>query len=1615
MRSVKFLFSLTFLFGNFYLLLAQNVLKHAEQNLTSFNNLKVYERQDIIEKITHQHFQSNPDYGICINDSTSWYELIEKRTATTRVFISPLHDSIYEYSAQPINFFKDGWWRFIDPRIRPSQNGWSAMHQEFPTFLNEDGSTQLSLGENQKLKFNFNSTINGKNISMNDFTVGDDGMLIHSAVTGIDKKILFRQNEIETDYIIQNKNAITNSDLIISEEIILPEGFTLERDFSFGEQIGENWMGELVVRDKKGNEQARFRTPVFYDSNKDASQKENSFLVGSYHLIQRDGKNSLEIIVPANWLNDASRVFPITIDPIVTGPTTTWAGGTIPSCTFPTGSNATINVTIPAAVTVSNVYVTSSYYANPATATWESDGYMWFTSLCGRDPANPAFYWTVAPPGGNVSGYAYLLNQDMHQTLACCFAPSCAAQTFALVMHLTRTFGAGGCNALYIYYNPATAYTFHAYVVGNTINATNAQWSVSPGTVCANNCNLTLTASTNYGIPPYTISHPWAAASANFGSYNAAGNPCTSGGNTSITLTIPGCPTTCGVVNSLSVPAPTITDACGNVVAGLTPKFVTVNPVPVATATPATQTVCSGDPVNIALSSCVLATNYSWNGSNGTSGVGSIATSLANAVCPSVTVTYTITPSTATCTGPTATAQVTVVPIPTSSFTVNPNSVCENQPVTITYTGTSCAGAIFNWNFNGATVISGTGQGPYTISWSIAGAQSVSLQVTQGACNSTTTTNNVTVNASPVVTINPNPAIICPGQNVILTASGATTYDWAPNTNLSASTGASVTASPVVDMTYTVTGTANGCTGTATVTVTITPLNGITCTPSSATICSGQNVLLTAGGATTYTWAPNINLSASTGTVVTASPTTTTTYTLTGTLNGCTGTTTVVITVNALSTVTSTPSAASICVGDNVVLTAGGAATYTWSPAAGLSQTTGSSVTASPVVTTTYILTGTNAAGCVGADTSIVTVNPLPIVTVNPAAPSICAGANVQLTASGASTYAWNPINALSNPSISNPVATPAATITYTVTGTSAQNCTASATVVVTVNPLPVVSFIGLTAVNCSSASPNNLVGNPAGGTYSGTGIVGNTFDPSVAGIGGPYVITYSYTDANGCSNTTTQNAFVVAGASITVSAVSNSICAGSSTTLTASGGLTYSWSPAAGLNTTTSASVTASPVAAITYSVVGIDINGCSGTATVSLTVNPLPIVTATGDNICAGQQGNISASGASSYIWGPNVALSSNVISNPIATPNVTTTYTVSGTDANGCVNTATAAVNVFPVPVVTVNPASSLFCAGQSVNLTASGALNYLWSPGTGLNTINGANVTATPGTTTVYTVIGTDANGCASSVDVTLTFDPVPVASFDLFPDEGCEPLTVSFQNTSSNGVTAIWQFGDGTTGAGNNTSHIYNAGTYDVLLITANASGCTDSSFAGAAVNVLASPTAYFNMDPPAPGHLPYSDNLFNFLNTSMGASTYSWDFGDNNYDTSFNTTHSYTEQGDYYVVLTAIADNGCTDTARSPLIMLDGEPKPWIPSAFTPNNDGTNDLFKIYGIAIGVVDFRVYDRWGEMVFQTTDPKVGWDGTFLGLNSSTDVYVYEARIKMLSGKKYLLKGDVTLIR
>ncbi|MFN7014084.1 MAG: choice-of-anchor L domain-containing protein, partial [Bacteroidia bacterium] len=330
-----------------------------------------------------------------------------------------------------------------------------------------------------------------------------------------------------------------------------------------------------------------------------------------------------------------------------------------------------------------------------------------------------------------------------------------------------------------------------------------------------------------------------------------------------------------------------------------------------------------------------------------------------------------------------------------------------------------------------------------------------------------------------VLTVAPTNSTICQGQSVTLTATGGTGHTWSPATGLSATTGTTVTATPNITTTYTVTANTSCGTSTAQATINVNPTP--TVTVNNPTICSGQSVTLTAtpsatGG--TYAWSTGATTQS-----ITVSPTSTTTYTVIYTLNGCAslpvtatvtvnppiiptinpagpfcvndaainltasvaggtwsgpgitnattgtfnpatagvgnhtityttappcgGTTTSVITVNPIPTVTVTPATSNICIGASVNLTAAGASTYTWSPPNGLSATIGASVTANPTTTTTYSITGTSAAGCINTATATVNVNPLPVVSVTPANPTICVGQSTILTASGANAYTW--------------------------------------------------------------------------------------------------------------------------------------------------------------------------------------------------------------------------------------------------------------------------------------------------------------------------------------------------------------------------------------------------------------------------------------------------------------------------------------------------------------------------------------------------------------------------------------------------------------------------------
>ncbi len=456
--------------------------------------------------------------------------------------------------------------------------------------------------------------------------------------------------------------------------------------------------------------------------------------------------------------------------------------------------------------------------------------------------------------------------------------------------------------------------------------------------------------------------------------------------------------------------------------------------------------------------------------------------------------------------------QQTALPTITSS----PNAtICSGTSTTMTASGAS------TYSWAPATGLNATTGG--SVSASPAANTVYTVTGTSAAGCTKTKTVSITVNAKPTLTLTPATAV-CTGQSAPLMVSGATSYTWSPSTGLSGTTGSSVTASPASTTTYTVTATgSNGCTNTGTVMVTVNPLPSVTVSPA-AVICSGSSANLAAGGAASYAWSPATGLNVTSGAAVVASPLATTTYTVTGTTNNCSSISTVTVTVNPLPPVSVSASSV-ICSGQTAVLSAGGAATYSWSPATGLNNSTGASVNATPSSTTTYTVAGTGGNGCTATAQTTVTVIQTPQLSLSPDA-AFCTGGTAQLTASGAAEYVWTPPAGLDTAAGNTVHASPASTTVYTVIGSNG-SCTDTGNITVTVNAIPSVSFTGLSGTCFVSDPDMALTGIPAGGTFSGSGISGNTFSPAAAGVGGPYIITYALTDANGCSASYSESVLV--------------------------------------------------------------------------------------------------------------------------------------------------------------------------------------------------------------------------------------------------------------------------------------------------------------------------------------------------------------------------------------------------------------------------------------------------------------------------------------------------------
>jgi PKD repeat protein len=685
---------------------------------------------------------------------------------------------------------------------------------------------------------------------------------------------------------------------------------------------------------------------------------------------------------------------------------------------------------------------------------------------------------------------------------------------------------------------------------------------------------------------------------------------------------------------------------------------------------------------------------------------------------------------------------------PAAAFTASSLSICPGQCLTFTDNSTGTP-TNWTWTFPGGSPSSSTTQNPGSVCFNTAGQYVIKLRVCNAnGCDSVTQTVNV---SAPVISAGQNVSI-CSGANTTLNATGGVSYTWSPAAGLSCTGCASPLASPAVTTTYTVTGTsASGCSSTSSVTVSVSPLPVVNA-GSDVSICEGDTASLTATGGISYSWSPAASLSCSTCSSTLASPASTTTYVVTGSnAAGCMASD--AVTVNILPAPNANAGTnQQICIGDTATLNAAGGISYSWSPSVNLSCQVCSITEAYPQTTTIYTVTVTGANGCTASDNVSVTVVLLPIANAGSDS-SICTGDSLMLQASGGISYLWTPAIGLNCTNCQSPWAMPASNTTYIVTVTDVNGCSASASVDISLWSLPVIAA-GTDAAICVG----DTISLSASGAQSYQWFPAATLSCSSCQLPDAYpaaTTIYSVTgaDVNGCSNTAsvtiTVNPLPIADAGTDVS-----ICSGSDTALLATGGDTYLWSPSSGLSCTACASPLASPAVTTTYTLIATDLNGCINSDAVIVTINALPVADAGTDvSICLGSDTALSANGGNTYLWSPSSGLSCTGCASPLASPGVTTTYTVVATDINGCINSDDVIVTVNALPVADAGLDDTL-CYGESVSLLASGGIDYTWSPADGLSCTNCPNPISTPDSSVTYSVLVADANGCASSDEVTL---------------------------------------------------------------------------------------------------------------------------------------------------------------------------------------------------------------------------------------------------------------------
>lgn len=849
----------------------------------------------------------------------------------------------------------------------------------------------------------------------------------------------------------------------------------------------------------------------------------------------------------------------------------------------------------------------------------------------------------------------------------------------------------------------------------------------------------------------------------------------------------------------------------------------------------------------------------------------------------------------------------------------------------------------------------------------------------------------VTVAPSVPVTVAVSP---CVNGSYVLTASGANNYVWTPSTNITQTSGNTVTVTPTGPITYTVTGATPGCIVSTTVSVTICDPNCVepvfTVTPPAA-VCAPQTVDLGAAviGAGTNTVTFHVNqAAANAGTptlpssVVNAPGIFYARVQVPGEPN-CFSIQPIPVSIVAPGSV-SAGDDVTVCENGSTILTATGAEEYEWSPSNGLSATAGESVEANPTVTTTYTVIGSTS-GCSSSAEVTVTVAPPPTLDATLTQPT-CNGSNggIDLVVGGAGSVdiAW-----ATGETSASLIDLEAGNYPVVVTDI-ATGCSVSASYDLSSLDAPNITNVAFTAPTCI-ADNGTITITASGGSgalqYSINGGLTFQANGNFTGLAeGTYAIVVS--DADACSDTDSATLVIPDAPTIDAVATEEPTCNANNgeITITASGGtgaLQYS------VNGGTS--FQASPVfvglASGNYTVVVSDVNGCSTTESVPLNSEDAPIITAvsTGQPSCTVDNGSIGITatggiGALEYsVDGGTTYVATNLFTDLAAG-----TYVVAVRDGLGCQTTQTVTLSTPTSPQILSYTNTAPSCNESDGAITVDiggGNVPYAYSVDGGDTFQPFASFTGLPAGD--YPVVVTDSEGCQATGTTTLA--PLPILT---------EEIAAICQGES------FFVGGAAQTIAGNYV---------DTYLSVA---GC--DSIVTTVLTVYALPAPGFVVTPLI---APVEEPDFTVLNgASSGVIQWEYDWGDGTVTTGPNGNHSYDGPGGYIITQTVTSENGCTNSF-SITVRVQDEFRFFIPNAFTPDADGINDFFTGQGTGFTRWEMLIFNRWGELIYQTTNEGKPWDGQSGGQNAQQGVYPYRFVVFGEDGINREFLGHVTLTR